>query len=319
MEDPVTHDVGVPGLRITSTSPAWPPSSVPATCTRAASTEGPLPAGPKALLIAGLRSSSDSSGCMGHGEGYEGGLPLPGRGAGKGGEGESGARGNNASGLRGRARRGAARPSTATRVSHSSLADPAPPTSAYPLTAVTCSSSTQASSNMSTASAAQPPSSPCSRPPAPMHACVKDAKWAKMPGLVASPGGAARDSYQGPEADPSRRGLAGLGGCLRQGECPDLREASIRAQKQTSSAVSRLDEGGPGSCDTCHAAPRPAPEGWQWKEQTLTPQPAHQQAVIQGLTVKGKEEHILQKQEKQQNCDAQRHCVSPKIVETLHL
>ena len=40
---------------------------------------------------------------------------------------------------------------------------------------------------------------------------------------------------------------------------------------------------------------------------------------IQGLTVKGKEEHILQKQEKQQNCDAQRHCVSPKIVETLHL
>ncbi len=43
-----------------STSPACPPSSVPATCTRAASTAGPLPAGPKAWLIAGLRSSSDS-------------------------------------------------------------------------------------------------------------------------------------------------------------------------------------------------------------------------------------------------------------------
>ncbi len=38
-------------------------------------------------------------------------------------------------------------------------------------------------------------------------------------------GGAARGSYQGPEADPSRRGLAGLGGCLRWGECPGMLHA----------------------------------------------------------------------------------------------
>ena len=42
-------------------------------------------------------------------------------------------------------------------------------------------------------------------------------------------GGAARDSYQGPEADPSRRGLAGLGGCLRQGECPGMLHAHYLA------------------------------------------------------------------------------------------
>ena len=42
-------------------------------------------------------------------------------------------------------------------------------------------------------------------------------------------GGAARGSYQGPEADPSRRGLAGLGGCLRRGGCPDTLHAHCLA------------------------------------------------------------------------------------------
>jgi hypothetical protein len=41
--------------------------------------------------------------------------------------------------------------------------------------------------------------------------------------------GAARSSYQGPEADPSRRAPAGLGGCLRWGECPGMLQAHCLA------------------------------------------------------------------------------------------
>lgn len=50
-----------------------------------------------------------------------------------------------------------------------------------------CRSSTQVSSSSSVASSAQPPSLPCSRPPALTHACVSDATCSKT---LLSPGAA---------------------------------------------------------------------------------------------------------------------------------